>query len=111
ERYKFNHTFHGDLPGRFAATGWRLFRRVWLIWLLGMLPVIALATGVFISVAGARMARHHDLIGSQTALSLAGFLIIGGCVSCVALPFLHALRKATEWRWWAEGIRFGEVEV
>jgi hypothetical protein len=27
------------------------------------------------------------------------------------LPFLHAVRKAMEWRWWAEGILFGDVAV
>jgi uncharacterized membrane protein YjgN (DUF898 family) len=42
ERYKMGHTFYGGLPGRFDATGWRLFKRVWWIWLLGLCPIIVI---------------------------------------------------------------------
>jgi hypothetical protein len=28
-----------------------------------------------------------------------------------ALPFLHGIRRAREWAWWAGGIRFGRVAV
>jgi uncharacterized membrane protein YjgN (DUF898 family) len=41
----------------------------------------------------------------------AGVAIIVGVLACFALPFLHAVRKAMEWRWWADGIRFGDVAV
>jgi hypothetical protein len=41
----------------------------------------------------------------------AGLLMFLGIALLVALPFLHAIRKAIEWRWWTEGIRFGEVAV
>lgn len=34
ERYKMRHTAYGDLQGRFDATGWSLFKRVWWLWLL-----------------------------------------------------------------------------
>jgi uncharacterized membrane protein YjgN (DUF898 family) len=37
--------------------------------------------------------------------------IIAGGMACFALPFLHAVRKAMEWRWWANGIHFGDVAV
>src|SRR5262249_20152243 len=29
----------------------------------------------------------------------------------IALPFLHAVRRAREWVWWVGGLRFGEVRV
>src|SRR5215470_9539572 len=29
ERYKLGHTLHGNLPGRFEATGWDLFKWAW----------------------------------------------------------------------------------
>jgi hypothetical protein len=34
ERYKMRHTAYGNLQGRFEATGWSLFKRVWWLWLL-----------------------------------------------------------------------------
>ena len=43
ERYKLRHTLYGNLPGRFEATGWELFKRVWWVWLLGLLPFVLIA--------------------------------------------------------------------
>jgi hypothetical protein len=34
ERYKMRHTFYGDLPGDFVATGGEFFKRGWWLWLL-----------------------------------------------------------------------------
>ena len=34
-----------------------------------------------------------------------------GTALLIALPFLHAIRRAREWAWWAGGIRFGSVTV
>jgi hypothetical protein len=42
---------------------------------------------------------------------VAGFAIVLGCLGLVALPFLHAVRRAKEWAWWAGGIRFGNIAV
>lgn len=41
ERYKMNHLHYGDLQGRFAGTGWVLFKRGWWLWLLSF-PVVTL---------------------------------------------------------------------
>jgi uncharacterized membrane protein YjgN (DUF898 family) len=41
ERYKMRHLHYGDLPGRFAGTGWDLFKRTWWLWLLS-LPILTL---------------------------------------------------------------------
>src|SRR5436305_4160653 len=43
ERFKLRHTRYGNLPGRFEATGSQLFKRVWWVWLLGLLPFLLLA--------------------------------------------------------------------
>jgi hypothetical protein len=32
-------------------------------------------------------------------------------MALIALPFLHAVRRAKEWAWWVGGIRFGSVAV
>jgi uncharacterized membrane protein YjgN (DUF898 family) len=55
--------------------------------------------------------QQRGLTSHSPAMIGAGLVIIVGVVLCIALPFLHAVRKATEWRWWAEGIRFGDVAV
>jgi len=107
ERYKLGHTFYGTLPGRFAATGWQLFKRVWWVWLLGLSPIVVLLG----SVIAAAVAKQQGLGSDSLQLKLIGLLLILGVFSLVALPFLHAVRKATEWRWWVGGIRFGEVSV
>jgi uncharacterized membrane protein YjgN (DUF898 family) len=39
ERYKMRHLHYGNLEGRFAGTGWGLFKRGWWLWLLS-LPII-----------------------------------------------------------------------
>ena len=42
ERYKMRHTYYGDLPVRFEATGWELFKKVWWLWLvsIAIFPVL-----------------------------------------------------------------------
>lgn len=37
ERYKMEHSYYGDLQGRFEGRGWELFQRIW--WLLLLAPV------------------------------------------------------------------------
>jgi uncharacterized membrane protein YjgN (DUF898 family) len=89
ERYKMHHTGYGTLRGRFDGTGWGLFKNVWWIWLLGL----GLVSLFFIVATLARNAWPVLLIVP------------------FALVFVYAAYKATEWRWWLSGIRFGEVTV
>ena len=107
ERYKLRHTHYGSLPGRFEGTGRRLFQRVWWVWLLGLLPFLIIAAGQL-----ALVAATHDAKQPQPALAVAavGILLVG-VLMLIPLPFLHAVRRAREWAWWAGGIRFGSVEV
>ena len=107
ERYKLGHTFYGTLPGRFEATGWQLFKRVWWVWLLGLMPVIGTAGGILV----AAVARRAGATVHNPITIVAGLLILVGTLTIFALPFLHAVRKAKEWRWWAGGIRFGEAAI
>src|ERR1700723_813728 len=39
ERYKMRHLHYGDLPARFEASGWTLFKRGWWLWLLAFLII------------------------------------------------------------------------
>ena len=106
ERYKFRHTRYGTLQARFEATGGQLFRRVWWIWLLGLLPVLGMAAGGALAAVGEYMGAE----GGALAGIAAGVISLGS-TAFFALPFLHAARVATEWRWWAGGIRFGTASI
>jgi len=105
ERYKLGHTLYGNLPGRFEATGWELFKRVWWVWLLGLLPFLLIA-GSFIGFAVMDIGTNPRATATRPiATMLFAFLLF------FALPFLHGIRRAREWAWWASGIRFGRVAI
>jgi uncharacterized membrane protein YjgN (DUF898 family) len=107
ERYKLGHTFYGTLPGRFDATGWQLFKRVWWVWFLGLLPMIAVVGGSIVAF----VVQRRGAAGQSPIMVAVVLAITIGILMIIALPFLHAVRKAMEWRWWAAGIRFGDVAV
>lgn len=44
ERYKMQHSFYGDLQGRFEGSGWEFFKQAWWLWLLSPLAFIPLLT-------------------------------------------------------------------
>lgn len=110
ERYKLSHTLYGNLPGRFEATGRQLFKRVWWVWLLGLLPFLVLVTGIASFIGNLAVPARPPAVLPKPLVA-AGLLLLLGCLSLLALPFLHAIRRAKEWAWWAEGIRFGGVSV
>jgi uncharacterized membrane protein YjgN (DUF898 family) len=88
ERYKMRNSFYGDLPGDFRGTGGGLFKQVWTLWL-----AVVLVIG-FIIVLG-------TIAG--------GAAVLVGVLATIFIPFVYAVFKAIEWRWWVSGIRFGEV--
>jgi uncharacterized membrane protein YjgN (DUF898 family) len=99
ERYKLRHTLYGDLPGRFEATGWQLFKRIWWVWLLGLLPFVLLVVSI-VALAATQ--------GTKPAFAWA---MLVAALLFFTLPFLHGVRRAREWAWWGSGIRFGDVAV
>jgi uncharacterized membrane protein YjgN (DUF898 family) len=40
ERYKLEHSWYGDLQGRFEGRGWELFKRIWWLWLVSPLAIL-----------------------------------------------------------------------
>ena len=40
ERYKMRHTHYGNLVGDFEATGWKFFKRAWVLWLFSPLALM-----------------------------------------------------------------------
>jgi uncharacterized membrane protein YjgN (DUF898 family) len=107
ERFKLRHTLFGNLPGRFEATGGQLFGRIWWIWLLGLLPFLLFA-GALAEIVVSIMRQPNAAIHPPSA-AIAPMLL--GTTLLIALPFLHAIRRAREWAWWAGGVRFGSVTV
>ena len=63
ERFKMRNTWYGDLQGRFEGSGWRLFVRGFLMWLVVLIPVLA-TLGALLSInwsaVGGRDARGGD---------------------------------------------------
>ncbi len=112
ERYKMRHSHYGSVPGSFEGKGWEFFKRGWWIWLIG---ILVLATGVLVPVAfilnrptftGSTSERIQYMltwIGAGFAFSLFILMVIS--------PFLYGAFKAVQWKWWIEGIRFGDVKA
>jgi uncharacterized membrane protein YjgN (DUF898 family) len=98
ERYKMRHIAYGDLAGGFVATGGGLLRRAWGLWVLGWVAIGLLAIAGKVAMSLSLSANSADMV----TLSLMIFYVI-------AAPFFYGVYKAIEWRWWASGIRFGEV--
>lgn len=88
ERYKMRHSFFGDLPGRFDSTGGGLFKQVWWLWLVTLGLVVAVgALGATVPAAAS----------------------IPVLIALLWAPFGYAIYKSYEWRWWVNGVRFGDV--
>ncbi|MGH6858595.1 MAG: DUF898 family protein, partial [Methylocella sp.] len=109
ERYKIGHTFYGDLPGRFESQGWDFFKSGWWLWLLALVPLAAYVGSLAVAVISAAPTKAHvpsTPLEARVAASGAGLLLLV-IVSFLILPFIYATFKAIEWKWWAEGLRFG----
>jgi uncharacterized membrane protein YjgN (DUF898 family) len=109
ERFKLRHTLYGNLPGRFEATGGQLFGRIWWIWLLGLLPFLLLTGGLVAILVTVGIKPQSSAPSHPPAAAIVAMLL--GASLLIALPFLHAIRRAREWAWWAGGIRFGSATV
>jgi uncharacterized membrane protein YjgN (DUF898 family) len=89
ERFKMRYTSYGNVRGRFAGKGLELFKRGWGLWAILMAPIaLAIVFGV----------TTHEILATITAF-----------LPFIAAPFVYPMYKAIEWRWWVNGIQFGEV--
>jgi uncharacterized membrane protein YjgN (DUF898 family) len=119
ERYKMRHTFYGDLQGRFAGSGTRLFVRGFSLWLLIVAPPLASLmvavrsvdwTGVVEAVnrGGGDVMGHIE--GANPGLATAilyAVLAVGWALAAAAM--LYPAFQAIVLRWWLSGLRFGAV--
>lgn len=122
ERFKLRHTYYGNLQGSFVGAGWRLFLRGLLMWLLVMLPlafalIYPFSTGIdwdavvsaLSSAKGgsdplARLGPQRDAVIEAALVSVSG-VVASLLMALMLFPAFQAMML----RWWASGIRFGEV--
>lgn len=100
ERYKLTHTWFGDQQGAFAATGWTLFKRGVVLWMLCLL-----AFGGAVALAVALVASQKGAGGEMGPMAFAPAAGMLGVFGTIALVF--PLYQAIEFRWWAEGCSVG----
>jgi uncharacterized membrane protein YjgN (DUF898 family) len=114
ERYKMRHTYFGDLPGRFEGSGWSLFLRGVLLWCLTIVP---LAYGLIVMIGSVDWSTVGDAAKSDDWLEktgLAAASVVGVLTTIwllLAIAVLYPLFQAITWRWWASGLRFGDIVV
>jgi uncharacterized membrane protein YjgN (DUF898 family) len=98
ERYKMRHSHYGDLQGSFEGSGWEFFKLGWWIWLLAIATLVLVVGGVPVT------AWLFPALLPVARVSVGAAVFIP-----IAAPFLYAVFKAVEWRWWIAGLRFGDV--
>ncbi len=117
ERFKMRNTFFGDLPGRFEGSGMRLLLRGFVLWLVAVVPfVIGVAAsllavnwnGVTGIASGDDATSWLEGSGFAAATVLAG---LTGVWLLVSFAILYPIFQAMVLRWWASGLRFGDVAV
>jgi uncharacterized membrane protein YjgN (DUF898 family) len=117
ERFKMRHTFFGNLPGRFEASGLQLLLRGALLWFLAVVPptagmvatLLAVDWNVLLTASGSDDTLSWlDGSGVASATVLAG---LTGAWLLLSLAILYPVFQAILLRWWASGLRFGDVTV
>jgi len=116
ESFKMRYTFFGNLPGAFEGSGWRLFARGILLWLVAVVPFVIGVIGTIASIDWETVgkASSSDLSAWVESRGVAGALVIGA-LTCtwllLAFAILYPIFQAILLRWWVSGLRFGEVAV
>ncbi len=113
ERYKMRNSFYGDLPGRFEATGWALFKAGIAFWLIGALALLA----PFVFGFGLLLYSAVQNIDAPTQFGVTlglylhdhKYVVVLLALAPTVALLMWPIYQALEWRWWLSGIRFGEV--
>ena len=121
ERYKMRHTHYGDVRGRFAGSGTRLFFQGLIMWLLAIGPlllgfVVMIGAVEWKAVIAAVRASGPSAFGRIDSLSpnFAGaitFMVIATIWSGLAAAVLYPVFQAMVLRWWVSGLRLGEMSA
>ena len=120
ERYKMRNTFYGDLAGRFEASGFILLLRGLPMWLLFFVPLAFAVRGLvgldWQALVDAIAQGGDDVMskiegGNPGLGSAIVFAMLMGVVSITFAALLYPAFQTLILRWWASGLRFGELEV
>src|SRR4051794_18889129 len=119
ERFKLRNTYYGDLQGRFAGSGTRLFFRGVLYWFVVVGPFVfglmmAIGAVDWNAVGEAVRRGGDDIMGRVEAAGVAPALVIAVLSigwSVLAVAVLYPAFQAMMLRWWISGLRFGELTV
>ncbi len=123
ERYKMRNTFYGNLNGAFVASGFSLFWRGFPMWLLLMAPLAVAIVFPLMTVDwdAVRSVNYSGTSGEEIIKQMVsrfpelyaavGMAIIGVTLFALLAIVLFPMFQAITLRWWASGLRFGEVTI
>ena len=120
ERYKMRNTYLGNLQGRFEGTGGKLFGEGFVLWLVTVGPVVL---GLVIFATQLDFKLIEDIANNITDedelgkiftdnVKAVSLLMIGASALVWPLsigPLLYPVLQAITLRWWASGLRFGDI--
>ena len=119
ERFKMQHTYFGDLPGRFDGSASRLLLRGILLWVLAVVPLTVGLVATIGSIDWTTLGElgglgNEALMTSLIASGIAAatlYLVLTLIWLVLALLILYPIFHAMFLRWWASGLRFGDIAV
>ncbi|HZP76457.1 MAG TPA: DUF898 family protein [Pseudolabrys sp.] len=123
ERFKMRNTYYGNVQGAFASSGLRLFLRGLPMWIVVVLPLIAavVAFPATADLSALKQAIAQGDGGADVMSRIEGanpqlyavivFAMLAGVWSMIMGAVLYPAFQAMLIRWWASGIRFGDLVV
>jgi uncharacterized membrane protein YjgN (DUF898 family) len=117
ERFKLRHTHYGDLQGRFEGSGWRLFFRGVLFWIVVIVPLVtgllaAIGMVDWAAVSEATQRSGTDMMSRIESAGVAQAVVVAVIAlgwGVIAAALLYPAFQAMVLRWWISGVRFGEL--
>lgn len=118
ERFKMRHTYFGNLPGRFEGAASQLFLRGIVLWVLLMVPLTVGTVATLASIDWSGFEGAADLGDEKfwdwlLARGAAGATTASVTIlwTLLSIAVLFPIFQAMLWRWWASGLRFGDLAV
>jgi uncharacterized membrane protein YjgN (DUF898 family) len=117
ERFRMRYTYFGNLAGRFEGSGARLLLRGVLLWFLAVIPFVAGLVATLAAIDWDALAAAGDgddlsswLEGSGLGGAVVYAVLTGGWL-LLSFAILYPIFQAILLRWWASGVRFGDMTM